>query len=283
MQATEIAAELSAALSESFAKLEPVDGGLDAAAKNFRSGNHFIKVRPNLPPGVSLTSRLSVPGVLAPLHIVELADGSHAIVYRRLDAKNGFDRPLLAEHWESAGRTLREVHESGVTEGLASETFRVEGTDTLDSSPLSNLVDAHRAQVDWLIEETLRLGQRLSTRSWMLVPCHADLHVGNILTALNGVWLVDWDTARLAPRECDLMFFVGEGILGLHGPQEEAAFFRGYGTVEMSPELIRYYRLARVLEDVVSFAQEGDVKWFLRQFGDASLLRAIQTDGASGT
>jgi len=276
MAPVEIEAELSAAMGHTIS-LQPLEGGLDSAARNYRSGDYFIKVRRDVPPGASLTSALAIPGVLAPLRVVHLANGSHALVYQYIDAKNGFDHPLSRDNWEQVGRILRQVHDfKDPTPWLAKETFEVPGTDTLESSPLAHLVEANRAQVDWLIAETEQLGHRLSKQSWTFVPCHADLHVGNILTADNKVWLVDWDTARTSPRECDLLFFLGTGILGLHGQQEEAAFLRGYGEVEFSPDLIRYFQLARVLEDVVSFAAEGDEAWFSRQFASGSLLCKIQ-------
>lgn len=278
MNEVDIASELSAALGCSLPKLQPVEGGLDSVARNYGSGDYFIKVRPDVPGGVSLTSELAIPGVLAPLHIVKLSDGRKAIIYPFIEAKNGFEQPLLLQHWEQVGLLLRQVHEfAGPTSALSRETFVVPDTDTLETSPLAHLIEFHRSQVNWLIEETQKLGNRLAKRPWRLVPCHADLHVGNILTSGKQVWLVDWDTARLAPRECDLVFFLGSGILGLHGPEEEAAFLEGYGRVDYSTDLISYFQLARVLEDVVSFAKEGDEKWLMRQFEPNSLLHLVRS------
>jgi spectinomycin phosphotransferase len=141
-------------------------------------------------------------------------------------------------------------------------------------SPLAHLVELRWLDIAWIIKESESLGGQLSSQEWKFVPCHADLHVGNILTSEHDTWLIDWDTGRLAPRECDLLFFLGNGILGKHGAAEEAAFLSGYGEVIVSTELIRYYRLARVLEDLISFAQEGDEKWFLRQLDSQLLLDA---------
>ncbi len=235
-------------MGHSLKSLRPLEGGLDSAARNYRSGDYFIKVRPNVPAGAILASELAIPGVLAPLEIVLLTDGRYALVYPYVDAKNGFEQPLSIEHWEQVGRVLRQVHDfPGLTSCLSSESFTVPGTETLETSPLSHLVEAHWSEVRWLIEETQALGRRMLQHVWQLVPCHADLHVGNVLTTGSQVWLVDWDTARLAPRECDLVFFLGSGILGLHGPDEEAAFLRGYGLVEYSTALIRYFQLARAL------------------------------------
>lgn len=278
MKEVDLASELAATLGCSLPELQPLEGGLDYVARNYGSGTYFIKVRPDVPGGVTLTSELAIPGVLAPLHIVKLSDGTKAIIYPFIAAKNGFEQPLLLHHWEQVGWLLRQVHEfAGLTSGLSRETFVVPDIDTLETSPLAHLIEFHRSQVNWLIEETQELGNRFAKRPWRLVPCHADLHVGNILTSGNQVWLVDWDTARLAPRECDLLFFLGSGILGLHGPEEEAAFLEGYGKVDYSTDLIRYFQLARVLEDVVSFAKQGDQAWLSRQFEANSLLHVVRS------
>jgi len=61
----------------------------------------------------------------------------------------------------------------------------------------------------------------------------------------------------MAPRECDLIFFTDGGILKAHGAEEEASFFQGYGPWEPDPTATTYYRLARVMEDIVSFAAEA--------------------------
>ena len=180
----DLALALSAAMGESLWTPQPVEGGLDAAATNFRWGDYFVKVRPDLPAGVILAREVAVPEVLAPLKVVALPDETYALVYPYIEAKDGFDRPLSLEHWETAGRALRCVHDHSAPNcGLETEGFHVLGTGALDSSPLASLVDANRSQIHWLIDETLELGRRLSATAWPLVPCHADLHVGNILTS----------------------------------------------------------------------------------------------------
>ena len=56
------------------------------------------------------------------------------------------------------------------------------------------------------------LQRRLQTQAQDWVVCHADLHNGNSLIAKDGaLYIVDWDTAMLAPPERDLMF-VGSGL-----------------------------------------------------------------------
>lgn len=268
-----LAAEIKEQTGLDIGALEPLEGGMDAAASCFRSETYFVKIRPDLPAGVVLASHLDIPGVLSPLHVVATVDGSQAIVYPRIDAANGFETPLSTSHWEEVGSILKQVHGYvGPTSFLSRETFRIHGIDTMRSSPLAHLVDVHWPEINWIIDEVQALGSLVSKQEWSFVPCHADLHVGNILTSRHTVWLVDWDTSRLAPPECDLVFFLDNGILGLHGNEEEKAFLKGYGQTTVSADLVRYYRLARLLEDLVSFAQEGDETWFMRQL-ESNLLR----------
>lgn len=86
------------------------------------------------------------------------------------------------------------------------------------------------------------------------MPCHGDLHAGNVLTdAAGSIVIVYWDDPVLAPRERDLMF-VGAGIGGAwKRPQESAAFYRGYGSIAVDAEAIAYYRCERIVEDVAVF------------------------------
>lgn len=275
MNITELAAEISQRTGLKIGELEPVEGGMDSRASSYRTESYFIKLRPELPDGAILASRLAVPGVLGPLQTLQLSDGSNALVYEYIDAHNGFERMLTLDQWEEVGTILRQVHDFvDLTLILPREQFTVQGVDTLASSRLSHLVELRRPQVDAIIKETQSAGRQLSGKTWRFVPCHADLHVGNILSSEHNVWLVDWDTARFAPCECDLVFFLGKGILGQHGQREEEAFLRGYGEATLNPEMIRYYQLARVLEDLVAFAQEGDETWFLRQFESHLLFDA---------
>lgn len=258
--------------------LVPTEGGMDSSASCFMNETYFVKLKSSVPAGLLLASQLAIPGVLSPLQIIELPNQSTAIVYPRLDAVNGFEKPLRLEHWVQVGRILRQVHDfTGPTSYLATESFHVPGVESLSHSPLANLVLARRPEIDWIVEEIESLGVHLSNQEWEFVPCHADLHVGNIVTNDHDLWLLDWDTGRLAPRECDLVFFLENGILDMHGISEEEAFWSGYGELSFSPELIRYYQLARVLEDLIAFAEDGNDEWFMRQFESKLLRKAVRS------
>ncbi|MFC7305298.1 phosphotransferase enzyme family protein [Streptomyces monticola] len=84
------------------------------------------------------------------------------------------------------------------------------------------------------------------------VLCHADPHLGNVLLGVEGLWLIDWDDAVVAPRERDLMFVVGGGVLpwALATGEEQGWFAEGYGPAAPDPSRMAYYLSTRALEDV---------------------------------
>lgn len=67
----------------------------------------------------------------------------------------------------------------------------------------------------------------------------------------NHLYLIDWDTLILAPKERDLMF-IGAGIWnsGYTPTEEEALFYTGYGEANINQDVICYYRLERIIEDI---------------------------------
>jgi spectinomycin phosphotransferase len=90
-----------------------------------------------------------------------------------------------------------------------------------------------------------------------LVPCHADLHVGNVLVdGAGSLSIVDWDEMLLAPPERDLMFVRGSAIAEIVTDAEADAFERGYGPVEIDRELIAFYRIDWSVQDLAGFAAE---------------------------
>src|SRR5690606_31643040 len=104
--------------------------------------------------------------------------------------------------------------------------------------------------VSELVSRAERLASFLQTRSLPFILCHADIHAGNILIDTSGqLYIVDWDTLILAPKERDLMY-VGGGLFGgRRSPQEEEAlFYQGYGQVAVDPVALAYYRYERIVQ-----------------------------------
>ncbi|GAA1554543.1 phosphotransferase enzyme family protein [Kribbella lupini] len=122
----------------------------------------------------------------------------------------------------------------------------------------ADAIEAELAEL-WLghREAILRLLEAVDQPRGRAVICHADPHLGNVIVGGDGVQLIDWDDAVLAPREQDLMFLLGGmGTLGPTTAVQLDAFFAGYGEVELDRVNLRYYRRARVQEEVGLWAEQ---------------------------
>jgi spectinomycin phosphotransferase len=190
--------------------------------------------------------------------------------------RNGFDVPLRDREWIDLGRTLRGVHTVQLPDEidayLRCETFspywrervrayqRYLGTQTFSDLVSAHLAELMRSQedvIDELVRRAESLGRELQAQSLDFVLCHADIHAGNVLLDEDGeLYVVDWDTLILAPKERDLMF-IGAGIGRRWNTQRESdLFYQGYGPAEVDPAAIAYYRYERIVEDIAAYCQE---------------------------
>jgi spectinomycin phosphotransferase len=283
-----VTACLSAHYGPDLAAVGSLPGGFDPAATAYRvttrdGAAYFLKVRsgPVREAGllVARTLRdLGIRNVLAPLPTrssalwcsLDGAAGASAVLYPFVRGETAMAAGMSPVQWREFGAMLRAVHGSGlgapVRDRLSVAQFSLPSAAPLgrllasaDGPRVEGAATARLAAVWRVRAERLRrvltraeeLGARLRARSFELVPCHADAHLANILVGADGrIWLVDWDDARLAPRERDLLFVVGSRIAGVVVPADEASFFAGYGPVEVAREALIYFRYERIVEDV---------------------------------
>ena len=66
------------------------------------------------------------------------------------------------------------------------------------------------------------------------------------------LWVIDWDDAMIAPKECDLMMVVGGLRSGLVSPEQEGWFRAGYGEMQVDRRVLAFYRHARALSDITA-------------------------------
>jgi len=81
-----------------------------------------------------------------------------------------------------------------------------------------------------------------------LVLCHTDIHSYNLLVSDDGVYILDWEGAMLAPREHDLFMFTGD-----HFSTFLAEYRHGVGDVPLHADLFAFYFHRRMLEDLTDW------------------------------
>jgi spectinomycin phosphotransferase len=217
-----------------------------------------------------------VPHIVAPLPArdqrpwVEVDDYTLAL-YPFIDGTTAMARGLEERHWVMYGAALRAMHDTPLAPDLAPvvprESFSTalgDAVRALDSDiesrtsadpverDLAAFWRSRRAEIEALLDRFERLSRQLRDQPPPLVLCHADVHPNNVLIDSDEqLWIVDWDDTHLAPKECDLM--MGVGGLGNYpaGPRETGWFLRGYGSTDIDPVALDYYRHVRALGDIL--------------------------------
>jgi spectinomycin phosphotransferase len=201
-------------------------------------------------------------------------DNFAVILYPFVEGQNGYEIALTDQHWIEFGRALKSLHTvtlpSPVTDRIQRENYsdhwretvkdflvQVEATVYSDpvSAQLAALLTTHKPVIDHLVNRAEQLVALLQTDSPPFVACHADIHAGNFLITPDGtLYIVDWDTLLLAPKERDLMFVGGALQGGGRTPQEEERlFYQGYGQTEIDSIALAYYRYERIVQDIAAY------------------------------
>nr|WP_238356933.1 aminoglycoside phosphotransferase family protein [Kribbella italica] len=216
-----------------------------------------------------------VPGVAGPVRtraggLWSERDGRRLTVMPWVDGRQASESGLTDADWTAYGVLLARVHATEPSDELRQALPRVNPVNARMPGLLREL-DAQLTQQSPADEVEAELGvlwrQHRTPILGLLEPvdgphgpaviCHADPHLGNVILGADGVHLIDWDDAVLAPREQDLMFVLGGmGTLGPTTTQQLDAFFTGYGEVEPDPVNLHYYRHARAQEDVALWAEQ---------------------------
>ena len=214
----------------------------------------------------------------------------------RIDGNDAFERPLDADAWRQLGQALRALHDAPLPEDLRrtlpQEPFSTRSCAALRgllpqlhasgaASPvrrLSRLLRAKHESLSWLMDRSDALARQLRRRDLPWVACHGDVHAGNVLVdSGNRLYLVDFDTLQLAPRERDLMF-IGAGVAGHWQSARECAWFReGYGPLQPDPTAIAFFRCERIVADLLDYCRQildGDAGP-PREFALAELQRQL--------
>jgi spectinomycin phosphotransferase len=266
--------------------------GLDANSAVYRAraddgAFYFVKLRRGVFDELSVTlprllNDAGISQAIRPLatktgRLWSLLAESTLIAYPYIDGVDGYGVDFSERHWRDFGTALKQLHTtnapSEIIERVQRETYSPTWRDAVTqwlkhseksipadpiAAQLSALLDSKRAAISELIHRTNLLGAALQSEPLEFVLCHADMHAGNLLIDTNDrLYIVDWDSPILAPKERDLMFVGGgQGFRG-HSPDEEVTLFNaGYGAVEVNQAALAYYRCERIVQDIEAFCRE---------------------------
>ncbi len=199
------------------------------------------------------------------------------ILYPFIAGHNAYEVNLADSHWFAFGQALRQIHNTPIPTALIKNIQRENYSPRWRSSvrafleriadesyhdpvtvELADFLRLQREKVLDLVARAEKLAHALQARSPEIIVCHSDIHAGNIHISTDGaLYIVDWDAPILAPKERDLMA-VGAGLMGgWRSPaEEETLFYHTYGSTEIDPLALAYYRYERIIEDIALFCQQ---------------------------
>jgi len=198
------------------------------------------------------------------------------IVYPFIEGDTGWNPGMTDAQWQAVGTALHQIHRVRLPPAgsppLRAETFdptgysrsvraleaqhiRAEGGSQVEQALRACWI-THQPTIHMAVASLEHLAGVLQNRSAAHVICHADLHPGNIIRSqANQVFVIDWDDVMLAPKERDFIF-IGEARADGSARQDTVAFFQGYGQTEIDWIALTYYLWERLVQDVISFAEE---------------------------
>ncbi|GAA0588490.1 aminoglycoside phosphotransferase family protein [Kribbella sandramycini] len=250
-------AQVGADFGVEVGELRAHPGGFEADA--FSDGRWFVKLwrgQPDSDAGLALTAELASRGIPVPTAQRAL-DGSYTAGHlgRRYAVFPYVDgRQATAADAEAIARAMRAVHDLTdlVLPRAELHEWCLEALrDRQDHPWLAGRRDEVLANVDRL-EAVMERARAIDVPH---VVCHHDLFPHNVLIDRDGriAALLDWGTARLAPREHDLFVALCE--------PNTVRFLQSYGAEQLDPTHLEYARLARSLRDLaVRLRDEVDLE-----------------------
>lgn len=204
-------------------------------------------------------------------------DDFAVILYPFVDGQDAYNVALTDQHWIEFGQAFKQLHTAVLPPSVTSriqregysgkwremvKNFQSQVETTTFSDPVATeaatLLKTQRSVVNHLVRRAGQLAALLQTDSPDFVLCHADIHAGNFLITADGrLYIVDWDTLLLAPKERDLMF-VGGGQYGNRrtAQEEETLFYQGYGQTDINRVALAYYRYERIVQDIAAYSEQ---------------------------
>lgn len=205
-------------------------------------------------------------------------------VFPFVEGRDGYMLTLSDQHWIDFGRAMKGIHTAKLPSDIRDQihredysdqwrervkAFQIMAAENDFADPVAiefaSFLNRERKAIGHLVQRAEDLAGAMKSQSEPLVLCHGDMHAGNAFID-NGdrLFVVDWDTLVLAPKERDLMY-AGGGQFCNHRPpeEEERLFYQGYGSTEADPVGLAYYRYERIVQDIAEYCAmilptEGD-------------------------
>ena len=195
----------------------------------------------------------------------------YVILYPFVEGTSGFQAELTEQQWADFGTALQRIHTLSLPPALRqkmqTENYSPESRDIcrevlqklenerFDDPVMTGLATFLLPKRETILEfigHAEQLARVLASRSPEMVLCHSDIHPGNLFIDKNGIlFIIDWDSPVLAPKERDLMFVGGgQGYVGVNDQEEEARFYRYYDQSAVDLLAMAYYRYERNLYDL---------------------------------
>lgn len=269
------------------ATFELLSQGLDVNARVYRvvseQGDAYLlkaKQGPLYEPAYRVPRYLrdqGITSVVAPLPMREQAlwvtvDKWMLVLYPFIDGDSSWNPGMSDAYWRGLGAAFKQIHQVKLPaesfQGVRKEAFELAeyhhgmltiearlaqfvGNNAFEQSLYKNWM-AYQATIHAVMDSMEKLADHLRQQAGPLVICHADLHTANIIRTSDGeVFIIDWDDIMLAPRERDFIF-VGDA----EATAPPAPFFQGYGEMELDWRALAYYRLERVIQDLIECASQ---------------------------
>lgn len=113
-----------------------------------------------------------------------------------------------------------------------------------------SILEEHSEKIKLILSGAISIGEKLRKLNPTQVICHSDIHLYNIMLDFReNMYFVDWDGLMKAPKERDLFFYT----TGLNVKKE---FIGCYGNKTYNREIIKYYKLEWVLQEISDYANQ---------------------------
>jgi len=196
---------------------------------------------------------------------VKISDFTAAI-FPFIDGKSGWDINLTNDRFVQFGKFMKELHSGILPEEYLKKVFTASYNQEYKNNVKEYLKNINIQSKDNIVIKELEINKNtiMEIINFMektsdeiiyekqnICLCHGDIHAGNILISSDNIYIVDWDTLILAPKEKDLMF-IGGGIGKKWNTASELEYFyKGYGLeTEINKTLLKYYRCERIIQDI---------------------------------